>query len=117
MLYYTIQNLVSSSKELNHFEHFQYEWVHHFASESLIKDEDFSFRKEIVNSLYHDALNSLQLRQEHIAAIFFPLIEKIYHAQYKLIQVPITDGVRNIYAVLDLKKAYESKGKSFIREC
>lgn len=117
MLYYTIQNLVSSSKELNHFEHFQSEWVHHFASESLIKDEDFSFRKEIVNSLYHDALNSLQLRQEHIAAIFFPLIEKIYHAQYKLIQVPITDGVRNIYAVLDLKKAYESKGKSFIREC
>ncbi|YBU88859.1 MAG: preprotein translocase subunit SecA [Candidatus Walczuchella monophlebidarum] len=119
MLYYTIQNLVSSNKELNNFEHLQYEWVHNFASESLIKSEDFTSikKKEIVNSLYHDALNSLQLRQEHIAAIFFPLIEKIYKAQYKLIQVPITDGVRNIYAVLDIKKAYESKGKSFIREC
>jgi preprotein translocase subunit SecA len=54
------------------------------------------------------------MRKQNVAQAF-PIIKNVYEDkknQFERIVVPFTDGVKSLSVVTDLKKAYETEGKT-----
>jgi preprotein translocase subunit SecA len=84
-------------------------------------DEAFFNRakpKELAEKLHEQVVNTQLRRNEVIIAQALPIINHIYETKrmfYQNVAIPISDG-RKVYNVLvDLRKAYDSKGKELVR--
>ena len=58
-------------------------------------------------------------KTERIQTVAWPVIKQVYENQgtmYERIMVPVTDGKRVYNIPCDLKKAYESEGKSVVKQ-
>ncbi|MDD2595081.1 MAG: preprotein translocase subunit SecA [Bacteroidales bacterium] len=84
-------------------------------------DETFyekSNKETIVGKLQEAVLESRKRRFDNMVQQAWPIIQFVYDKKrmfYQNIAIPVSDG-RMVYTILiDLKKAYESKGKELIR--
>ena len=75
-------------------------------------------KPQLVEKLQEDILAVQQRRFDTLVERAWPIIKYVYETKrmfYQNIAIPVTDG-RMVYTVLvDLKKAYESKGREVIR--
>jgi preprotein translocase subunit SecA len=68
--------------------------------------------------LYEKALNNYQQKMKRIAEQVIPVINDVYERQshqYENILVPFTDGLKVFQVLVNLKAAYESKGKEVVK--
>jgi preprotein translocase subunit SecA len=69
--------------------------------------------------LFERVRDAYKNKNELLAQQAFPVIANVYEnesAQYENIVVPLSDGVKSLRVVANLKKTYESKGKYVITE-
>ena len=75
-------------------------------------------KEQLVNALQDTLLNSMQRRFDTLIELSWPIIKNVYDTKrmfYQNIAIPITDGRKVFQVLVDLRKAYESKGKEIVR--
>ena len=74
--------------------------------------------KELADRLCQDLAATQQRRCDTLIAQAWPVINYVYEKKrmfYQNIALPITDGRKTFNVLVDLRKAYETKGKELIR--
>ena len=79
---------------------------------------DKAKKTEIADKLKDTIIDTQNRRNETIVAQAWPIINYVYEKKrmfYQNIAIPITDGRKVMSVLVDLRKAYESKGKELTR--
>ena len=110
---------VMSSSRGNDFEEFSYELIRQISMEPNF---DAAYYKsasdnDIADKIADGIREMIARRTEVMIKQAWPIIEHVYktQSQYTNIAIPITDGVKGLNLIVNLKKAYESEGKEISR--
>jgi preprotein translocase subunit SecA len=121
MIYDVSHGIVNSSKLTSNFKDFEYEIIKNFTMEAPVSENDFKSKSivDLTNILFDAAQKDYEKRLELMKEKSFPIIENVFKTQgqtFKMIQVPFTDGNRNMTIVSDLEKAHDTKCESLIND-
>lgn len=113
-------DIMGSSKENFNFEDFSYELIKNI---SIEPNFDETFYKSANNNVITDKLGeaikeAVARRTGNMLTQVWPIIEQVYTTQgaaYENIAIPVSDGVKILQLVVNLKKAYETKGLELYR--
>ncbi len=114
-------SIVEKTHNQVEFEDFNNELIRTLSIESPINNKDFldMSADEITNEIYSTIIASYKRKVKTITDNVMPVIEDVYKnqaEQYKKIVVPITDGRKVYNIVVNLEKAYESKGHDVLKQ-
>jgi preprotein translocase subunit SecA len=114
------ESLVNSSHGNLSFEEFSYETIRHLSMEPGITNE--TYLNESADSVAVKLLENLReahrRRIDNMVAQAWPIIKQVYETQsaaYDNIAIPVSDGSKMMQIVVNLKKAYETKGLEIAR--
>ena len=121
MIFDVAASIVKSNKDFEDFKQFEMDLINYFTMESPVDEATFRSTnvKQLVELVYEAALVDYKSRMEYLCQTAFPVIAGVYENQghmFSRIQVPFTDGIRDMTVVCDLKEAYESKGKTIVKD-
>ncbi len=120
MIYDISEEMVVSYRNSNDYENFQLHIIRVFGLDTKISENDFKSvpANQLAERLYNEALNHYLERNKQIAAQAYPIITDIHQNRGPMIEnvaVPFTDGKRQLAAVANLSKAYDSHAMELIR--
>ena len=120
MIYDMAQMIVSDSKINLQYDKFVEDTMMLFAIDAPVSLDEFKEMKDsdLVEKLFHAAMDSFKRKMDHIAEIANPVIKQVYETQgeqYQNIIIPITDGRKMFNIPVNLKAAYESESKVIIK--
>jgi preprotein translocase subunit SecA len=116
MLYEVASVVVEEYHPSRDFEGFSLECIKNFGIESPVSEEQFKAGKEddLIQQLFDSVQKHYVEKARQIAEQTFPVVSDVYrnpNNNFENIVIPFTDGVRGIQVMVNLKKAYESKGR------
>ena len=105
----------------NDYEGAKEDFLKILAMEMPFTAEEFEAgnREELSERAFQDAMASFKRKTERIQATAWPIIKQVYETQgaiFERIMVPITDGKRMYNIPCNLQEAYESEGKSVVKQ-
>ncbi|MEZ5083532.1 MAG: preprotein translocase subunit SecA [Bacteroidales bacterium] len=118
MMYDAIDQIVMDHQDNRDYDGFKLDLLKVFAIDSPYDETDFlalnkdKMTEEIFHKVYRNYLNkNIQLREKAM-----PVIKDVFenNSQYENIAIPITDGVKEMQVVANLKKAVENDGQEVI---
>jgi preprotein translocase subunit SecA len=120
MLYDVCDALVANHHGVSDFEDFKLDIIRVLSTECPIDESEFLKMNpnDIVERLYEAAVKTFEQKTVLIAEQAFPVIKNVYETQahqYENILVPITDGTKIYQVIVNLKKAFESKGDDVVK--
>jgi preprotein translocase subunit SecA len=110
------EDLVISNKEDGDYEDFLMDLVRYVVMQTNITKNDFTNEKneDLIERLYEEIQSLYKHKTESIANKAYPVIRNVYNDKGKVIKymvVPFTTDNKNpIQIVVDLEKAYKTKG-------
>ncbi|MEX1187915.1 MAG: preprotein translocase subunit SecA [Bacteroidia bacterium] len=112
----TCEELVQSYQDVRDYEGFRLEIIRVFSLNTNIAEEQFQKEKPeaLADKLYEEINAVYKRKSDHISQLAYPVIKKVYDEQgqqYENILIPITDGLKTIQLLVNLKKAVNSQGK------
>ncbi len=118
-VYDTCETIVNEYHDVKDFEGFNMEVLRVLAIESPIGAEDFTSldAEEVLENLYHQAESTYTNKNDFIATKSFPIIKDVYEnqsQQFENIVTPMSDGIKTLQVVVNLKRAYETKGRELV---
>ena len=119
MVFEACESIIEEHQDLRDFEGFRLEVIRVFSMDTTIQQELF-FKEKVDNltdSLYQEVMSFYRRKSEHIAQMALPVITQVYEGQghqYENILIPITDGIKTIQVLVNLRKAVESKGREVV---
>ena len=100
------------------YEGLKMELLKEFATECPVSEKEFETMNsdDLTNIVYETAYKRYKNKNASIAERVFPVVKSVLEneSQYENIAVPITDGLKTMQVVANLKKAYEDKGKEVV---
>ncbi len=116
MMYDTCDQMILEYQENGDFEGFTFELLRTFGMESPFAENEFLETKadKLTETLYAQALVNYKQKSQHIAKTAYPVIKQVYEKaseKYENIAIPITDGMKTLNMIANLKKAYETEGR------
>ncbi|HNW74768.1 MAG TPA: SEC-C metal-binding domain-containing protein, partial [Bacteroidales bacterium] len=118
MIFDVSETIVMDAQEQRDFEAFKMDLLKEFAADSPFKPDDFesSNSGELATRLYEYIYKRYKAKCENIAMKTYPVIRNIFEndTRYENIAIPVTDGLKTMQAVANLKKAYEDKGREVV---
>lgn len=118
MIYDVCETIVLDAAESRDFTAFKFDLIKEFAADSPITESDFGSLSsgELGNQLYDYIYKRYKSKCEQIAMKTFPVIRNVFEndTRYENIAIPVTDGLKTMQAVANLRKAYEDRGKEVI---
>jgi len=115
MIYDVCDTIVTTHQDDRDYEGFKLSLMKTLATEPTISADDFMGRNKqvVVDSLFDQVFANYQMKSRRLAEKAFPVIKDIYEnqPQFENIAIPITDGIRSMQVVANLKKAYNDKGR------
>jgi preprotein translocase subunit SecA len=89
--------------------------------QASISEDDFNDKKigELSDMLYDNLKLAYNNKVEAIATKAFPVIKQVYENRGKVLKyivVPFTDGNKVLEIVVDLERAFKTKGKEILKE-
>ncbi len=113
------ENIVSEYHGQSDFEGFKLEMIRAFSMEPTLEEQDFLKLPpaDITEKVYHQALEHYHRKSAQIAERSFPVIKDVYEHQrdnFENIVTPFSDGIRNLQVLVNLKQAYDTKGKDLV---
>ena len=117
MMWDRVANII----EQNDYEGCKEEFLHIFAMEVPFTNEQFLTvqREELEENAFQQVMETFNRKTEHIREVARPIIKQVYETQghlYERIMVPLTDGRKMYNIPCNLKDAYESDGKTIVKE-
>ncbi|AUC84581.1 preprotein translocase subunit SecA [Polaribacter sp. ALD11] len=121
MIYETCESIINSNKAAKDFQNFEFELIKFSSMTSPISEEEFNKlnEKEIADKLFDIVSEHYKNKIERNAVLAFPVIKDVFENEgdrYERIVVPFTDGSKSLQVVTNLKEAYETEGKSLVRD-
>jgi preprotein translocase subunit SecA len=118
-IYDTCENIVSEYHDMKDFENFNLEVFRVLATEPPVTEQEFLklSSQEITEKLYEKAESNYNHKNEYIAKKSFPIIKDVYEnksQKFENIVTPISDGIKTLQVVINLKRAYETQGRELI---
>ena len=115
MIYDTCSSVVHTHYGFD-YEDFKMDLFRTLAVESPVNEENFRESKpdDLTDKIFKLVIEDYKRRKENIIEQAFPVIKNVYETmsgQYKNIDVPLTDGINIYHIIVNLEKAYNSKGK------
>ena len=115
MIYDTCSSVVNNNYGFD-YEDFKLDLFRTLAVESPVNEEDFRELKPdyLTDKIFNLVIEDYKRRKETIIEQAFPVIKNVYETmsgQYKNIDVPLTDGINVYHIIVNLEKAYNTKGK------
>ncbi|HCC95048.1 MAG TPA: preprotein translocase subunit SecA, partial [Flavobacteriaceae bacterium] len=121
MIYDVAASVVKSNKDFEDFGQYELDLIKFFTMGTPVTEDEFRSKsiKDLTNITYDAAIEDYKARMKYVAETAFPVISNVFENQghmFSRIQVPFTDGIRQMTVVCDLKEAYESQGKTLIKD-
>ena len=112
MMFDFVEHIVGEFMDSGDFEGFKMEILSSLAIESPVDENAFLNGKadNITQKIYEKAYYNYKEKCDRIAEKVYPVIKDVYENQshYENIAIPITDGLKTINVIANLKKAYEN---------
>lgn len=121
MYYETVENLVAETQSVKDYEGFSLEMIRVFSMDAPVDQETFekSNAQELVDMVHEAVVQAYSFKNERIAQMALPVINNVFKNQgnqYKTIQIPFTDGAKQMMIVSSLEKSVETEGRQLIRD-
>lgn len=118
-IYDTCDTIVNEYHDMKDYENFNLEVMRVLAMESPISEQEFlkSNTQELVEKLYQQAESNYTQKNDYIAKKSFTVIKDVYENQsqkFENIVTPITDGIKSLQVVINLKRAYDTQGRELV---
>ncbi len=118
-IYDTCESIVTDYHEMKDFEGFNIEVLRVLSIESPTDENGFSELKhdELVEKLYHKAQTHYNAKNEFIKIKSFPVVKDVFEnqgASFENIVTPMSDGIKTLQVVVNLKRAYETKAGELV---
>jgi len=115
------ETIAGEYHEAGDFEGFKLELFRTLSIESPVTAEEFGAltSDQIAHKVSEKVMENYQKKHEKIAQEVYPVIKNVFedaNNRFENIQVPMSDGLRVIPVVVNLKNAYQSGGKDVMRE-
>lgn len=115
----TCETIVSEYHDEKDFEGFNIEVLRVLSIEPPLTEAEFSKHnsEEVTGRLYKHAQTAYNSKNEFIANKSFPVIKDVYENQaqkFENIVTPLSDGIKTLQVVVNLKRAYETKGHELV---
>ena len=115
----TCETIVSEYHDARDFEGFNIEVLRVLSIEPPLNEEEFTKlnAEEITARLYKHAETTYNGKNEFIAEKAYPVIKEVYENQaqkFENIVTPLSDGIKTLQVVINLKRAYETKGHELV---
>lgn len=115
MIYDVCDTIVSTHQDDRDYEGFRMSTLKTLASEPNIDADEFQGKSKefIVEKLFDQVYRNYIDKSKRLAEKAYPVIKDVYEnqPQFENIAIPITDGIRSMQVVANLKKAYNDKGR------
>ena len=115
MIYDVCETTVLDYQDTNDVEGFKIELLREFATDSPFGENDFQTldTSELSNRLYDHVYKQYKAKNEAIAKKTFPVIKQVFEneTQYENIAIPVTDGLKTLQVITNIRRALEDKGK------
>ncbi|TAG54365.1 MAG: preprotein translocase subunit SecA [Cytophagales bacterium] len=115
MVYDMASSTVSGAKIQNNYENFKYSFISTFGFNPTISESEFLQNKTdiLTSKVYENCMLNYGLKSKDIGNKSQSVFNRLFITEGSKIDnviVPITDGKKGINVVVNLKKAYETKG-------
>ena len=116
MIHDTCYVLADEQKNGGSFAAFDYKVLNTFAVPNPITEEQFTAMNadQLTEALFDVVYKAFQQKLDRMVETIYPFVKNVYETQgnrYKMIGVPLSDGVRTMHIGVDLEKAYNSQGR------
>jgi preprotein translocase subunit SecA len=115
MMFDFIEQTVAEYVDVRDYDGLTMELLSSLTMENPISREDFQNVKgeELTERIYQKAYENYKEKTVRISEKVYPVIKDVFENQghYENIAIPITDGIKTINVIANLKKAYEDGGK------
>ena len=117
----TIWDRVINIIQTNDYEGCKEDFLKIFAMECPFSEEEFvnSPTTDLEERAFQFAMGNFKRKADRIQSTAYPTIKQVYENdgdRFEKILVPITDGKRMLQIPCDLKEAYETEGKSIVKQ-
>lgn len=118
-IYETCDNIVNEFHDIKDYENFKLEVLRVLATDSPVNEQEFTKYNadELINLLYQKAEENYIHKNDFISKKSFPIIKDVYEKQsqqFENIVTPISDGIKTLQVVINLKRAYETQGRELV---
>jgi preprotein translocase subunit SecA len=119
MIHDVTESIVHANHDSQNFAQFELDLIRIFGMESPLSAEEFLASKpaDISADVFEKAKEHYREKSTSLAARAFPVIKEVFEnqgANYENIVTPITDGIKTLQAVANLKRCYETGGKELV---
>ncbi len=118
MMYDVGEQITIDMQDQGDFEGFKMELITSLGVESPISEKEFlnDSSTDIADKIFDVVHKTYRSKSESIAKTAYPVIKNVYenNTQYENILVPVTDGIKTMQVIANLKKGYESEGKDVV---
>ncbi|HLN52877.1 MAG TPA: preprotein translocase subunit SecA [Lentimicrobium sp.] len=115
MIYDVCDTIVTTHQDDRDYEGFRLSTLKTLATEPDVDPDEFQGKNKdvLVEKLFDQVYRNYIEKSRRLADKAYPVIKDIYEnqPQYENIAIPITDGIRTMQVVANLKKAYNDKGR------
>ena len=117
----TIWDRVINIIQTNDYEGCKEDFLKIFAMECPFSEEEFvnTPTADLEERAFQFAMGNFKRKADRIQSTAYPTIKEVYETQgdrFEKILLPITDGKRMLQIPCDLKEAYETEGKSIVKQ-
>ena len=121
LMYDVIESIVLDFQDDRDFGEFKMEILKTFAADIQISEKDFLNKntEDITQIVYENLRKHYKEKQEYTAQRIFPIIKDIFENhlnKFENIAIPITDKIKTLQVLANIKKSYETKGKEIVLE-
>jgi preprotein translocase subunit SecA len=120
MMYDVCESIINDNYGVSDFDTFKLELIRHLSIESPFDAEEFSKSDPdlLIEKLFEEVKQAFIRKEEIISQQVTPVISQVYETQkdqYENIVIPISDGSKMFQVIVNLEKAYNSKGEEVMR--
>lgn len=118
-IYDTCEAIVNESHDVKDYENFELEVLRVLSIEPPYSADEFKkmSAQEAAEILYRKVEDNYQQKNEQIATKAFPIIKNVYEDKsnsYENMVTPMSDGIKTLQVVVNLKRAYETHGRELV---
>lgn len=118
-IYDTCESIVNEYHDVKDHENFNLEVMRVLSIESPFSEDEFTRldSQEVVEQLYEKANRKYTEKNDFIAKRSFPVIKDVFErqaAKFENIVTPLSDGIKTLQVVVNLKRAYETQGRELV---
>ena len=119
MIFEISASIIEEYQAQKDFDGFNLECIKNFGIESPFTEQEFNNGKEddLIQQLFESAQKHYTEKIHLVAEQAFPVLRDVYtnpNNNFENIVTPFSDGIRGVQVVVNLKKAFETKGRELI---